>query len=375
MYYFMNKDTVLVEFEIDTSKDAFGSEKDFIRNKGVHILKLYEDVKKYPWVDLENFGAFLTRRLATIGKRHMPFLFCDYNLRSLSSFLRMSHGLSLNDAFWVREENEDLGWSDVSLYRNPFDVDVANTSLYGYPVKEREPKPTLSPEFTTQGLCAKCWVRENDSISMVKIPYHPFGAYSECYSSRIVKELGIPHVDYEIRSISNTEGKSLATVCPIFTSEDVGYVPFHDLERNVRSINDIYKRCSQRGYQKEVSEMFVVDAITGNVGRDVKDFGFLFDTNTGELLQFAPLYNFDKTLFSDREVLLENGRVKLEGHKLSHYITFYALAQELITPELAQRLKWLKDFVPIAPLESISEERVENLRKFVESEINLILDI
>lgn len=375
MYYFMNKDDVLVEFEIDTSKDKFGSEEGFIRNKGAYIVRQYEDVKKYPWVDLENFGAFLTRRLATIGKHHMPFLFCDYNLRSLSSFLRMSHGLSLNDTFWVREENEDLGWSDVSLYRNPFDVDVANTSLYGYPVKEREPKPTLSPEFTTQGLCAKCWVRENDSISLIKIPYHPFGACSEYYTSKIVEELGIPHVNYQLQHISLTEGTSLATICPIFTSEDVGYVSFHDLERNINNINDIYRRCSQRGYQEEISQMFVVDAITANAGRDLKDFGFLFDTNTGELLQFAPLYNFDKTLFSDREVLLESEYCKQRGHKLSNYITFYALAQELITPEMAQRLKWLKDFVPIEPMENVSEERVKKLKKYVENEINLILNI
>ena len=45
-------------------------------------------------------------------------------------------------------------------------------------------------------------------------------------------------------------------------------------------------------------EMLVVDAITANTDRHAGNFGFLRDSNTGEYLGMAPLYDFDQVLQS-----------------------------------------------------------------------------
>ena len=43
----------------------------------------------------------------------------------------MTHALSLNDTFWVKEESEMLCWDEVSLYWNEFDALIAQAAFSG----------------------------------------------------------------------------------------------------------------------------------------------------------------------------------------------------------------------------------------------------
>ena len=109
---------------------------------------------------------------------------------NLDGFIRVTHALSLNDTFWIKPINSSLEWKNVSLYENQFDETIAKIAfeggLYG---KEFT---TTSPEFGTSGSFAKCWVKEDDGIYLLKRGSE--GArnaglepYSEMYSSQIAK--------------------------------------------------------------------------------------------------------------------------------------------------------------------------------------------
>ena len=78
----------------------------------------------------------------------------------------MTHALSLNDTFWIKTVDSKLQWKNVSLYENQFDETIAKIAfeggLYG---KEFT---TTSPEFGTSGSFAKCWVKEDDGIYLLK---------------------------------------------------------------------------------------------------------------------------------------------------------------------------------------------------------------
>lgn len=48
----------------------------------------------------------------------------------------MTYATSLNDTFWVKSEEEDINWEQVSLYQNKFDEVISRISfevnrLYG----------------------------------------------------------------------------------------------------------------------------------------------------------------------------------------------------------------------------------------------------
>ncbi len=78
----------------------------------------------------------------------------------------MTHALSLNDTFWVRAADADLQWRDVSLYQNPFNEIISRRLLLT--VLCPADFSSTSPEFSTDGQYAKCWVREKDTIQLYK---------------------------------------------------------------------------------------------------------------------------------------------------------------------------------------------------------------
>ena len=127
----------------------------------------------------------------------------------------------------MKRADEDISWNDVSLYRNPFDDVIARIAFDGTGIYGRQNSPT-SPEFATSGSFAKCWVREGDQVSLLKrgsegYANAGFEPYSEVLAAEVLQAASIDHVLY---TIENFHGK-LASKCPLFTSEKVGFVSAH----------------------------------------------------------------------------------------------------------------------------------------------------
>ena len=99
--------------------------------------------------------------------------------------------------------------------------------LHGYDLS------TTSPEYGTDGTFAKCWIRENNIIKLMKrgstgVRNTRLEPYSEFYTSQIAREMRLSHVDYGLRS---HDGR-VCSVCPAFTSEEIGYLPLRQLVVN-----------------------------------------------------------------------------------------------------------------------------------------------
>ena len=109
-----------------------------------------------------NLHDFLARRQAPKHRKHIKELLERYGCDDLDGFLRVTHALSLNDTFWVKEADSELRWADVSLYQNEFDQLVSEAAFDGI-ISETDLSST-SPEFGTDGYYAKCWVRDADGI-------------------------------------------------------------------------------------------------------------------------------------------------------------------------------------------------------------------
>ena len=75
--------------------------------------------------------GFLEGRRAPKHRKHIEQLLAQYGCLTLDGFLQVSHALSLNDTFWVKQEDSPLCWQDVSLYENDFDEIIAEAALNG----------------------------------------------------------------------------------------------------------------------------------------------------------------------------------------------------------------------------------------------------
>lgn len=140
-YILINKDVPCALFSC--AQDEFGEESAILR-------EWYTDLRP---IGLQSLTAWLEKRRAPKRRKHMEQLLEQYGCVGLEGFLRVTHALSLNDTFWVKEESETLCWDEVSLYRNEFDALIAQAAFSG--VISEEALSSTSPEFGTDGYYAK----------------------------------------------------------------------------------------------------------------------------------------------------------------------------------------------------------------------------
>ena len=224
---------------------------------------------------------------------------CGLNANRPMDVISVCKGLSLNDSFWVTDETDDSVFDKVNLYENNFSQVLAWVAFTGYGSSARSSFAS-SPEFTTNGMLPKCWRRVSKKVYLYKGATS--GAsntgnepYSEKYAYLIAESIGVNAIPYRI---SKWKG-NLCSVCELFTSKDVSYVP---VGRIVTSggMNAVRKYYESLGpeYVSALNEMLAFDAIICNTDRHFGNFGLLVDSHTNEILAPAPLFDHGNSLFS-----------------------------------------------------------------------------
>lgn len=359
----MNKDRIAARLEIDRG----------------YIEKVEQAGEYLPY----GFGPGLSwvdsRRVA--GERSgMGYLMRQLRLDRRENLLADTHLVSLNDTFWVRGEGEELSWADVSPYSNPLDPTLAD-AFFGGPdwfdrnaLQGRE-LPSNSPELATGGQYPKCWERGQDGqIRLYKAGaplYRGHGPepYSEALATQMLAAAGIDHVPY---TLTERNGK-LASVCPLFTSEDVGFVPARAFFDDLCTVGDLLDLAAGFGSEELWREMIVADALAANVDRHDGNWGFLVDNGTGEVLYMSPLYDNNLALMPGLE----------EGTDLEEYLArltprigsdFIAMARAAITPAIHEKLERLWEWEFSDPGWGCPEWRVDAANKLIKRQLRAILE-
>ena len=217
----------------------------------------------------------------------------NLNLRDIKGIIDTCKGLSLNDCYWV-VDNDNMKFDDYNLYDNSFEeriTEVAFTGKIENNINKEKNNIIISPEFTTNGALPKAWRRLDGKIYLYKgstenwnfsnTGYEP---YSEYYASEIANTMGINAVKYDL----NKWKGMLASACELFTSKEYSYVPIWEGTK-LTKIDDIYKWCIENGFKNEFSDMIVFDSLILNHDRHLGNFGVLKDNKTGKytvLLQY-----------------------------------------------------------------------------------------
>ena len=145
-YFLMNKDKVIAEVDMD---DSFGSE-DFV------IRKTEDDYLPY---GMENINTWIENRQAAKHRKKIAQLMRTCGCYTKTGFISMTRCASLTDTFWMKKATDPLDWNKISLYTNDFDETIARISFDGTGLYGMQFTPT-TPELSTEGSFAKCWVRE-----------------------------------------------------------------------------------------------------------------------------------------------------------------------------------------------------------------------
>lgn len=216
--------------------------------------------------------------------------------------LKVSKGLSLNDAYWVVEDDFRGTFDDYNLYENRFSKRISDIAYIGFSDSIDQLKST--PELTTNGTLRKCWRRIDSEIYLYKGGYigedkskEGIEPYSEFYAYQVAECMGLLAVPYDLRKFH----KSVSSVCKLFTSKSIGYVPVHavlqKLSKRLLFLNvvDLYKSF---GYYDFFASMMVFDAIVANTDRHAGNFGFFVDNKSQRVLSPAPIFDNGMSLFN-----------------------------------------------------------------------------
>ena len=283
-YVLMKRDLPVLRFTCE--RNAF-DEPEFMENEWLTDLRP---------IGYGKLGDFLARRQAPKHRKHIKELLERYGCDDLEGFLRVTHALSLNDTFWVKESNSDLCWDSVSLYQNEFDQLVSEAAFDGV-ISETDLSST-SPEFGTDGYYAKCWVRDEGGIWLYKSGsgLHVIEPVSEFLVSQLAQRVCPNAVQYDLELYHD----KLVSKCPLFTTEATGLAKASAVFRGEQTIPRLLDYCQALGSDGDFRRMCVLDALTLNPDRHYGNFGFLFDNQTMAIVGMAPVFDNNRASWPRR---------------------------------------------------------------------------
>lgn len=370
LFVLMNKDVPVLKFEADASLDSFAVVDRTGTGPTAPLPLGFGDIQD-----------FLAHRRALKHRAHIARLLALYQCDTLYGYLRVTHALSLNDTFWCKPADSGLNWRQVSLFTNNFDEVIARTAFEGG--LHGEAMSTTSPEFGTDGSFAKCWIRRNGQIYLLKTgsrgpQQQSLEPYSEILAHQVARALDMPAVEYSlVWRYDRTVGSNMpSTVCPLFTTEDVGFVPAtRYLGSSASSVTALLDAYTAIGAGDAFRRMVVLGALILNPYRHMGNHGVCVDNATQEPVRMAPVFDNNMALCPglSEESLSQMGEWAAQNLRPRIGGDFNLVAHQLLTPAIRRRLKDMGDFsFDRTKVTGMSDERLDALERLVRSQARAV---
>ena len=311
-YYLMHKNLKVAELGIDVVTGGI-----------VQIGTVYEEqhipvgvtVKKHQ-VDRGELNHWWRGRAIPASRAGLKSALQQLDVSDTQLLLEKCLGLSLSDQYWICPADTVLRWESVNFFENPFSEDVGNILLGA--AADSENISLMSPDNTSDGWLKKKWMIQNGKRCLLK---GGSGAtwqepYNEVLASRIMKRLGIPHVEYSLLQ----EGEYPYSLCEDFiTSETELISAWHIMQtrkkENHVSVYQHYLDCCEAlgipDVQASLDKMIVLDYLILNEDRHMNNFGVIRNADTLEYIGAAPVYDSGTSLWFDKPTALIHGKTKV----------------------------------------------------------------
>jgi len=221
------------------------------------------------------------------------------NSRLLKRALRLEHKddlttvLSVNaatitDNYWVKSIDDDTTQYDDIRFKDNLFGDLALTGN----VNAFDRPPSKTPELTNTGSFEKCWKLENGNWWMYKNGRQE-ELFSELLAYRIGMALCLPMAQYEatgefIKSRDFTDNAR------------VNFEPAMSIIGDMQDYVKIYHALLK--VREDIAEQYVrmcyFDGLIYNMDRHENNFGILRNSDTGEMISLAPIFDHNITLVS-----------------------------------------------------------------------------
>lgn len=208
----------------------------------------------------------------------------------ISSVLHVN-GAKITDNYWIRELGSELTYSDVKFSDDYFS-NLALKGNYDSFNRAANSKRSKTPELTNVGSFEKCWKLRDGKWWMYKKASHD-EMFSELFVYELGCALGMNMAVYQrgdacIKSLDFTEAARVNfEPASTFMGDNEDYIDV------VKALEKICPNAIP-----DYIRMIFMDTICANPDRHTNNFGLLRDTQTGELIGFAPNYDNNMALIS-----------------------------------------------------------------------------
>ena len=341
-YILKQFDNDLLYFSMENTNDGLEVKIKTVSEELKHLLPLdleltNQSLKK--WLEKRTIPrnrAYVSNFLARLG----------LNEKDTKGIIDICQGLSLNDCYWIVQENCKDKFADKNLYTNSFNTNIASIAFTGYGSYTRSSFRS-SPEFTTNGMLTKSWRRIKGKVLLYKSGTEGFAnsglePYSEYYASQVAKTMELHYVEY---GLSKWKGK-LCSTCELFTSLDKSFIPIGRLVKTggIEAVRSYYQSLGENFYQ-EFIDMLVFDAVILNEDRHFGNFGLLIDNQTNKIIAPAPIFDNGLSLLCyAMEDDFKNINNYIETRQPASYQDFIAYVKPLMNSRQKEKVRKLLDF-------------------------------
>ncbi len=376
---------ILKHFDKDLIKFTFNSTPR--AGIEIEIIEVYNENKTFfPLnIKLENSSLLSWIKSRTIPKnREFVYkILMELNLSfdDIEGIVSISKSLSLNDVYWIVQEDFRGTFAEYNLYDNDFNKTLSLLAYTGYGSVKQEGFIS-SPEFTTNGMLAKAWRKnpqQREGIFLYKSGSKGCAncgkePYSEFYAYQIAETMGLDVTPY---SLGKWKGE-INSICELFSSKEYSFIPIYHLvtEGGWDAVLAYYQELGDEFYEALI-DMIIFDVIIVNTDRHFGNFGLLIDNKTNEIVKPAPIFDNGLSLFYDAmdydiEKADEFSRTK--GMKnAGDFITF---ATTIITAREKEKIRKLINFkFERHPTYNLSAPRLRNIEVFIQGRVTVLLNL
>lgn len=332
------------------------------------------------------------------SRKNLKHLLERLNVSSPSDLLNKEFALSLSDQYWIVEEHSRIQWEDINFFTHDFNSTgflraSLDDSSHSYTVQNDSLK---TPNNTTDGMLPKGWAIENNKQVLIKGTYTRFEQepFNEWLASQICKRLGFDYCNYIVDWHTIKQDKVIVSKCENFINENEEIISAYDVFQSLKKENTIndyehYVRILENhgilDARKKITEMFVVDYLTMNVDRHLKNFGIIRNVEILKWERVTPIFDTGQSMCCDEPVQNMDfthgcGKFFTDASK-DYNVILKSLDMDTVRAIPIQNLKGLSEEY-YAFLKSFqnemeyknkewSDERLKNLKNGLSTRINL----
>ena len=243
--------------------------------------------------NINNFNHWCTSRVLSLDRKYAKEILNSINVaqattdKDRAEISLSYHCVSLTDVYWVREEGEEITFSELNLYDNPLNEAIVDLSLKGRQMTVTNKE--LAPDLSTKGCFPKAWVRRNNGFKLLKDGDEET-VKKELLASEICQCFDIRQVIYR----AGTYDGELVSESDIVTSKEFSIVS--KMAFDIYAINhdlDTIEICKVMDPITYYG-MNILDYLTGNTDRHPENWGFLVDNSSNKYVSLYPLMDFNQ---------------------------------------------------------------------------------